>query len=102
MKKIKYLILILICCGAIIFVFESYKTYFMKNTSFSSESVYLKIPSNTTKSQLLDSLSNYLIDLRTFEKAANKKEYLLNIKAGRFLIKKDYGNNDRCIISTKI
>ena len=94
MKKIKYLILILLCCGAIIFVFDSYKTYFMKNTSFSSETVYLKIPSNTTKAELLDSLSNYLIDLGTFEKAANKKEYLLNIKAGRFLIKKDYNNNE--------
>ena len=79
MKKIKYLILILLCCGAIIFVFDSYKTYFMKNTSFSSETVYLKIPSNTTKPQLLDSLSNYLIDLRTFEKAANKKEYPMAI-----------------------
>ena len=94
MKKIKYLILILLFCGAIIFVFESYKTYFMKNTSFSSESVYLKIASNTTKSQLLDSLSNYLINLETFEKAAINKEYMLNIKAGRFLIKKDFNNNE--------
>ena len=65
----------------------------MKN-SFSSESILLKDPFKYYKSQLLDSLSNYLIDLRTFEKAANKKEYLLNIKAGRFLLKKDYSNNE--------
>ena len=94
MKKIKYLILILFCCAAIIFVFESYKTYFMKNTNFSADSIYLKIPTNTTKLQLLDSLSNYLTDLQTFEKAAVKKEYILNIKAGRFEIKKNYNNNE--------
>ena len=93
MKKLKYLIIIFLFCGGVIFVFESYKTYFMKNTSFSDESIYLKIPTNAKKSQLLDSLSNYLIDLDTFEKAAIKKEYLLNIKAGRFLIKKDFNNN---------
>ncbi len=94
MKKIKYLILILLCCAAIIFVFESYKTYFMKNTNFSADSIYLKIPTNATKLQLLDSLSNYLTDLDTFEKAAVKKEYILNIKAGRFEIKKNYNNNE--------
>jgi len=94
MKKIKYLILILLCCAAIIFVFESYKTYFMKNTNFSADSIYLKIPTNATKLQLLDSLSNYLTDLETFEKAAVKKEYILNIKAGRFQIKKNYNNNE--------
>jgi len=94
MKKIKYLILILLCCAAIIFVFESYKTYFMKNTNFSADSIYLKIPTNATKLQLLDSLSNYLTDLETFEKAAVKKEYILNIKAGRFEIKKNYNNNE--------
>ena len=94
MKKIKYLIFILLCCAAIIFVFESYKTYFMKNTNFSADSIYLKIPTNATKLQLLDSLSNYLTDLETFEKAAVKKEYILNIKAGRFEIKKNYNNNE--------
>ncbi len=94
MKKIKYLIFILLCCAAIIFVFESYKTFFMKNTNFSADSIYLKIPTNATKLQLLDSLSNYLTDLETFEKAAVKKEYILNIKAGRFEIKKNYNNNE--------
>lgn len=93
MKKIKYLIIILICCSAIIFVFESYKTYFMKNTNFSTDSIFLKIPTNTSKVQLLDTLSNYLLNMDTFEKAAIKKDYFLNIRAGRFKINKDDSNN---------
>ena len=94
MKKIRYLILFLFCCAAGFFIFSLYETYFKKNTNFSDDIIYLKIPSNSTKSQLIDSLSNYLIDLETFEKAALQKEYLLNIKAGRFEIKKDYNNNE--------
>ena len=93
MKKIKYLIIILFSCFAIIFVFSSYKTYFMKNTSFVKDVVYLKIPSNISKIQLIDSLSNYLLDIESFEKAALKKKYLANIKSGRYLIKKGFNNN---------
>ena len=94
MKKIRYLILFFFCCGAGFYIFNLYETYFKKNTNFSDDTIYLKIPSNSTKSQLIDSLSNYLIDLETFEKAALQKDYLLNIKAGRFEIKKDYNNNE--------
>ena len=89
MKKIRYLILFFLSCCTIFFVFNIYKIYFKKNTNFSDDVIYLKVPSNATKSQLIDSLSNYLINLETFEKAAEQKEYLLNIKAGRFEIKKD-------------
>lgn len=94
MKKIRYLILFFLSCCTIFFVFNIYKIYFKKNTNFSDDVIYLKVPSNATKSQLIDSLSNYLINLETFEKAAEQKEYLLNIKAGRFEIKKDYNNNE--------
>ena len=93
MKKIKYFTIILFSCFAIIFVFTFYKTYFMKNTSFVNDVVYLKIPSNISKAQLIDSLSNYLLDIESFEKAALKKKYLANIKPGRFLIKKGFNNN---------
>ncbi len=93
MKKIKYFIIILFSCFAIIFVFSLYKTYFLKNTSFVNDVVYLKIPSNISKTQLIDSLSNYLLDIESFEKAALKKKYLSNIKSGRFLIKKGFNNN---------
>ena len=94
MKKIRYLILFFLSCCTIFFVFNIYKIYFKKNTNFSDDVIYLKVPSNATKSQLIDSLSNYLINLETFQKAAEQKEYLLNIKAGRFEIKKDYNNNE--------
>ena len=93
MKKIKYFIIILFSCFAILFVFNLYKTYFLKNTSFVNDVVYLKIPSNISKNQLIDSLSNYLLDIKSFEKAALKKKYLANIKSGRFPIKKGFNNN---------
>ena len=98
MKKARYFIFVIVLCIAAYFSFNLYKTFFEKNTLFIDDSVYVKIPTNSSKSQLLDSLSKYLIDIKTFEKAASKKKYINNIKAGRYLIEKGFNNND--IINT--
>ena len=94
MKRFKSIfIFILVCIGGY-FTYNFYTIFFEKNTNFESESIYLKIPSNSSSSQVLDSLSNYLADIETFEKAAKRKKYLKNIKAGRFLINNGDNNND--------
>ena len=90
MKKARYFIFVIVLCIAAYFSFNLYKTFFEKNTLFIDDSVYVKIPTNSSKSQLLDSLSKYLIDIKTFEKAASKKKYINNIKAGRYLIEKGF------------
>ena len=86
MKKIKSIFIFILVCAAGYFTYNFYTIFFEKNTNFESESIFLKIPSNSSFSQILDSLSNYLVDIETFEKAAKRKKYSKNIKAGRFLI----------------
>ena len=94
MKKIKSIFIFILICVAGYFTYNFYTIFFEKNTNFESESIFLKIPSNSSFSQILDSLSNYLVDIETFEKAAKRKKYSKNIKAGRFLINSGDNNND--------
>ena len=94
MKKIKSIFIFIMVCVAGYFTYNFYTIFFEKNTNFESESIFLKIPSNSSFSQILDSLSNYLVDIETFEKAAKRKKYSKNIKAGRFLINSGDNNND--------
>lgn len=94
MKKIKSIFIFILVCVAGYFTYNFYTIFFEKNTNFESESIFLKIPSNSSFSQILDSLSNYLVDIETFEKAAKRKKYSKNIKAGRFLINSGDNNND--------
>ena len=71
-----------------------YNVFFEKNTVFDDDYIYLKIPTNSSKDQIIDSLSIYLEDTSKFIKAANYKDYFKNIKSGRFKIEKDYNNNE--------
>ena len=71
-----------------------YNVFFEKNTVFDDDYIYLKIPTNSSKDQIIDSLSIYLEDTSKFIKAANYKDYFKNIKSGRFKIEKNYNNNE--------
>ena len=71
-----------------------YNVFFEKNTVFDDDYIYLKIPTNSSKDQIIDSLSIYLEDTSKFIKAANYIDYFKNIKSVRFKIEKDYNNNE--------
>lgn len=83
---------------AFVFILNYYKTFYLENTSFEKEKIYLHIPTVNGLDNLKKQLSPHLIDTITFFKAAKKKEYLSNIKAGKYEIKKGFSNND--IINT--
>ena len=94
MKKIKFIIILLILSLGIVGGYYFYNVFFEKNTVFDDDYIYLKIPTNSSKDQIIDSLSIYLEDTSKFIKAANYKDYFKNIKSGRFKIEKDYNNNE--------
>jgi len=92
MKKIIYVItLTLISIGAIVGIY-SYKIFYESNTLFNDEYVFIKIPTNSTENQLLDSLGKHVKDLSKFSKAANFKEYFSNIKPGRYKLENGFNN----------
>lgn len=98
MKKVKYILIILIFALGLAGGYYYYNIFLKTNTKFNKDYIFLHIPTSSDQNQLLDSLKNYLTDIPKFIKAADYKGYLKNIKPGRFKIKN--GNNNTEIINS--
>ena len=93
MKKVIYIILFaLITIGGVGGIYF-YKIFYESNTLFNEEYVFVKIPTNSTENQLLDSIGKHVEDLSKFSKAANYKDYFSNIKPGRYKLENGFNNN---------
>ena len=93
MKKVIYIIIFaLISIGGIGGIYF-YKIFYESNTLFNDEYVFVKIPTNSTENQLLDSIGKHLKNLTKFSKAANYKDYFSNIKPGRYKLENGFNNN---------
>lgn len=98
MKRVKYILIILIFVLGLAGGYNYYNIFLKTNTKFNKDYIFLHIPTSSDQNQLLDSLKNYLTDIPKFIKAADYKGYLDNIKPGRFKIKN--GNNNTEIINS--
>lgn len=98
MKKVKYILIILIFVLGFAGGNYYYNIFLKTNTNFNKDYIFLHIPTSSDQNQLLDSLKNYLTDIPKFIEAAGYKGYLDNIKPGRFKIKN--GNNNTEIINS--
>ena len=98
MKKVKYILIILIFVLGLAGGNYYYNIFLKTNTKFNKDYIFLHIPTSSDQNQLLDSLKNYLTDIPNFIEAAGYKGYLDNIKPGRFKIKN--GNNNTEIINS--
>ena len=66
MKKVIYIILFaLITTGGVGGIYF-YKIFYESNTLFNEEYVFVKIPTNSTENQLLDSIGKHVKDLSKF------------------------------------
>ncbi|MBL6649155.1 MAG: endolytic transglycosylase MltG [Flavobacteriaceae bacterium] len=83
---------------SIIISYNYYKTYYSDNTKFEDQSVIIYIKSGSELNSFKNQIVSILKDSTTFFNAAHKTEYLLNIKAGKYEIKKGYSNKE--IINT--
>ena len=79
-------------------VYNYYKTYYSENTNFDEESVFLYIKSGSGLDNFKKQITPLVKDSITFFNAAYKTKYFLNIKAGRYEIKKGFSNKE--IINT--
>ena len=97
-KKILWAIAIvgLLVMGFI--AFYIYNAMFVPNTSFNEKSVQITIPTNATYNEVRTILNPFLDDMEAFDALASQKKYTSNVKAGRYILKKDMTNND--IINT--
>ncbi|MBL6590991.1 MAG: endolytic transglycosylase MltG [Flavobacteriaceae bacterium] len=93
MKKVIYIIIFsLISIGGVGGIYF-YKIFYESNTLFNDEYIFIKIPTNSTENQLLDSIKKHVKDLSKFSKAANYKDYFSNIKPGRYKLENGFNNN---------
>ena len=93
MKKVIYIIIFtLITIGGVGGIYF-YKIFYESNTLFNDEYIFIKIPTNSTENQLLDSIKKHVKDLSKFSKAANYKDYFSNIKPGRYKLENGFNNN---------
>ena len=79
-------------------VFNYYKTYYSENTNFDEESVFLYVKSGSGLTNFKKQITPLVKDSVTFFNAAYKTKYFLNIKAGKYEIKKGFSNKE--IINT--
>ena len=80
------------------FAWYVYSTVFTPNTAFNNEQAHIYIPSDATYQDVVAELDPLLKDMDAFTAVAQRKDYVRNIKAGHFIIKKGMNNND--IINT--
>ncbi len=83
--------------GLVIFAAIAYYIYnamFEPNTRFEESVAYIYVPSKVTYSEVQQQLEPLLDDMSTFNALAKQKQYVTNIKAGRFAISKGMNNND--------
>ena len=93
----KKILLAITLIGLVIVAYFAYYVYsamFVPNTNFNNNEAYVYIESDADYSKVRESLIPLLKDINTFDALAKRKKYVANVKAGKYIIKKDMTNND--------
>jgi UPF0755 protein len=93
----KKIILAILLIGLVIAGFFAYYVYgvmLVSNTAFNNDQAIVYIPTNGTYADVREQLKPLLKDIEKFDALAKQKQYITNIKAGRYIIKKGMNNND--------
>ncbi|MDY8138291.1 endolytic transglycosylase MltG [Aquimarina sp. 2201CG5-10] len=94
---IKKILLAIVLIGLVaggVFAFYVYRAVFSPNTNFETENVVVYIPTHATYTELIEVITPSVKDIYSFDRIARRKGYIKNIKAGRYILKKDLNNND--------
>ena len=75
------------------FSYYVFNVMFTSNTNFSQDFKYIYIRSNSDYNDLIEQLKDYIVAPSTFTVLAERKNYVNNIKPGKFIIKKCMNNN---------
>lgn len=93
-NKIIYIGLIISLLISSVIIYNYYNTYYAENTSFEEEKIFIYIPTGSGLDNLKKQIFPFLKDSSTFFDAAYKKKYILNIKAGKYEIRKGFSNKE--------
>ena len=81
--------------GIVLFLLVSsllYFKFFASNTNLNKQEVYITIPTASNYDDVKKIVSPYIENWSGFDLMASLRKYDKNVKAGRFLVKKDMGN----------
>lgn len=94
---IKRLLLIIVLLGLVgggLFAYMVYDSFFLPNTNFNNDEAYIYIASDSDFQDVLAQVGPLLKDPESFEAVAKRKQYINNVKGGRYAIKKGLNNNE--------
>lgn len=94
---IKRILLTIVLAGIVaagIFSYYVYKTIFLPNTSFENKTAFVLVSSDRSYQEVRQQLVPLLKNIESFDKVAQKKGYVANVKPGKYAIKKGMNNND--------
>lgn len=94
LKKI-ILIIALVFLGVVVFLgYKVNQIVLSPNTSFSQDEVVVFIPSNASFDDVLDILDPFIEYKNHFTTFANQRNYVTNVLAGKFILKKGMNNHE--------
>jgi len=98
LERVLMFVILSALVGISYFAYDLYKKILKINTSFGDDikEQYINIQSNDDFSDVIALLENknLLVDINSFKWVSEKKNYINNIKAGRYFINKNMNNND--------
>ena len=80
--------------GLMVFGYLTYQKIFSANTKFNDKEVFVYIPTDSDYLEVEKIVSPYVENIENFRSVAEKKSYVSNVKAGKFILKKGMNNND--------
>jgi len=94
LKKIIAITSVVVMVGLMIFGYFMYQNIFAPNTKFQEKEVFVYIPTDSDYASVEKIVAPYIENLESFKTVAEKKSYVSNVKAGKFLLKKGMNNNN--------
>lgn len=80
--------------AASIYGYMIYKDIFSANTAFPERQVAIYVPTNSTYPKVEEIVKPYIEDMERFRMVAEKKSYVSNVRAGKFIFKNGMNSND--------
>ncbi|MFY0712909.1 endolytic transglycosylase MltG [Seonamhaeicola sp. NFXS20] len=93
-KKILWAIALIGLAVAAYLAYYIYSAMMVPNTAFNNDEAYIYVKSTDTYQDVREQLEPLLKNINKFDALAKQKKYISNVKAGKFVIKKDMSNND--------
>jgi len=93
LKKIIAITSVVVMLGLLVFGYLAYQKIFSANTKFDEKEVFVYIPTDANYAEVEKLVAPYVENIENFRSVAEKKSYVANVKAGKFILKKGMNNN---------